>query len=134
MYRRGWMLCDISVVFNSFADAFGLMCRKLSSECLFPFNRANPLAASNMPAVVHSCANIWSPRSAPSRLLPRPRTADYAWSVLARVLSVAKDRGLIAVNACERGGRLYETNRTEIIWTSVSSAVLRRSHSNSRCC
>jgi hypothetical protein len=26
------MLCDISVVFNSFADAFGLMSRKLSSE------------------------------------------------------------------------------------------------------
>jgi hypothetical protein len=34
----------------------------------------------------------------------RPRTADYAWRVLARVLSVAKDRGLIAVNVCERGG------------------------------
>jgi integrase len=46
----------------------------------------------------------------------RPRTADYAWTVLARVLSVAKDRGLIAVNVCERGGRLYETDRTEIIW------------------
>jgi hypothetical protein len=26
------MLCDISVVFNSFADAFGLMSRKRSSE------------------------------------------------------------------------------------------------------
>jgi len=26
------MLCDISVVFNSFADAFGLMNRKRSSE------------------------------------------------------------------------------------------------------
>ena len=26
------MLCDIGVVFNSFADAFGLMSRKLSSE------------------------------------------------------------------------------------------------------
>jgi hypothetical protein len=26
------MLCDISVVFNSFAKAFGLMSRKLSSE------------------------------------------------------------------------------------------------------
>lgn len=48
----------------------------------------------------------------------RPRTADYAWTVLARVLSVAKDRGLIAVNVCERGGRLYEVDRTEIIWTA----------------
>jgi integrase len=48
----------------------------------------------------------------------RPRTADYAWTVLARVLSVAKDRGAIAINVCERGGRLYETDRTEIIWTA----------------
>jgi integrase len=45
-----------------------------------------------------------------------PRKADLAWSVLARVLSVAKDRGLIAVNVCERGGRLYEADRAEIIW------------------
>jgi integrase len=48
----------------------------------------------------------------------RPRTADYAWTVPARVLSVAKDRGAIAVNVCERGGRRYETDRTEIIWTA----------------
>jgi integrase len=45
-----------------------------------------------------------------------PRKADYAWTVLARVLAVAKDRGLIAVNVCERGGRLYKADRAEIIW------------------
>ena len=45
-----------------------------------------------------------------------PRKADYAWTVLARVISVAKDRGLIAVNVCERGGRPYEADRAEIIW------------------
>ncbi len=45
-----------------------------------------------------------------------PRKADYAWTVLARVISVAKDRGLIAVNVCERGGPLYEADRAEIIW------------------
>jgi integrase len=45
-----------------------------------------------------------------------PRKADLAWSVLARVLAVAKDRGSIAVNVCERGGRLYEADRAEIIW------------------
>ena len=45
-----------------------------------------------------------------------PRKADYAWTVLARVLAVAKDRGLIALNVCERGGRLYEADRAEIIW------------------
>ena len=46
------------------------------------------------------------------------RQADYAWTVLARVLSVAKDRGLIDVNPCERGGRLYEADRAEIIWSA----------------
>jgi integrase len=46
----------------------------------------------------------------------RPRAADYAWSVLLRVLSFAKDRGMIAVNVCERGGRLYEADRAEVIW------------------
>lgn len=44
------------------------------------------------------------------------RQADYAWGVLARVLAVAKDRGKIAVNVCERGGRLYEVDRAEVIW------------------
>jgi len=47
-----------------------------------------------------------------------PRKADYAWTVLARVLSVAKDRGRIAVNPCERGGRLYESDRADKIWTA----------------
>jgi len=46
-----------------------------------------------------------------------PRAADYAWSTLARVLSFAKDRGRISVNVCERGGRLYEADRAERIWT-----------------
>ena len=49
------MLCDISDVFNSFADAFGLMDRKRSSESrqvLVSFQSRNPLAASNMPAAV----------------------------------------------------------------------------------
>lgn len=44
------------------------------------------------------------------------RQADYAWGMLARVLSVAKDRGTIANNVCERGGRLYSVDRAEIIW------------------
>lgn len=44
------------------------------------------------------------------------RQADYAWGMLARVLSVAKDRGTIATNVCERGGKLYSVDRAEIIW------------------
>jgi len=34
------------------------------------------------------------------------------------VLSVAKDHGKISVNVCERGGRLYESDRSEIVWTA----------------
>lgn len=45
-----------------------------------------------------------------------PRKADYVWTTLARVLSVAKDHGKISVNVCEKGGRLYEADRAEIIW------------------
>jgi len=41
------------------------------------------------------------------------------------VLSFAKDRGMIAVNVCERGGRLYETDRSEIIWTESDIAQLK---------
>lgn len=45
-----------------------------------------------------------------------PRAADYAWTTLARVLSVAKDRGVIASNPCEGGGRLYKADRKDNIW------------------
>ncbi len=47
----------------------------------------------------------------------RPRTADLAWSVLARILSVAFDRGLIASNPCRAGGRLYRSERRDSLWT-----------------
>jgi integrase len=45
------------------------------------------------------------------------RQADYAWTVLARILSVAKDRGKITVNPCESGGRLYNGTRVDFIWS-----------------
>jgi integrase len=50
------------------------------------------------------------------KMADTPRTADYAWTTLARVLSVAKDRGRIPVNPCERGGRLYDGDRSDSIW------------------
>jgi integrase len=53
-----------------------------------------------------------------------PRKADYAWTTLARVLSVAHDRGRIPVNPCQRGGRLYEVDRSEKIWTEDDIARL----------
>lgn len=45
-----------------------------------------------------------------------PRAADYAWSTLRRLLSWAYDRGKISVNHARGGGRLYESNRADIIW------------------
>jgi integrase len=45
------------------------------------------------------------------------RQADYAWTVLARVLSWAKDRGKITVNPCERGGRVYHGTRVDFVWS-----------------
>jgi integrase len=45
------------------------------------------------------------------------RQADYAWTVLARILAVAKDHGKIRVNPCERGGRLYDGSRRDKVWS-----------------
>src|SRR6185295_2348739 len=39
------------------------------------------------------------------------------------ILSFAKDRGLIATNPCEGGGRLYAPNRTERVWRDEDVAA-----------
>jgi integrase len=46
------------------------------------------------------------------------RQADYAWTVLARILSWALNRGLIAANPCEKGGRVYRGSRADKVWTA----------------
>jgi integrase len=58
------------------------------------------------------------------RFANTPRKADFAWTVLARMLSFAKDRGLISVNPCERGGRLYSGNRRDKVWSEQDIASL----------
>jgi integrase len=55
------------------------------------------------------------------------RQADYAWTVLSIVLAWAMDRGLVAVNPCARGGRLYRGNRVDNIWTADDEAAFMRS-------
>jgi integrase len=51
------------------------------------------------------------------------RQADYAWDVLARVLSWGLDRGLVLANPCTRGGRLYHGSRRENVWTPADEAA-----------
>lgn len=53
-----------------------------------------------------------------------PRKADYAWTTLARVMSFAKDRGTIATNPCEKGGRLYSADRTDKVWGEPEIAAV----------
>ena len=55
------------------------------------------------------------------------RQADYAWTVLARVLSWSKDRGKITVNPCERGGRIYSGSRSENVWSAEQEAAFLKS-------
>ena len=50
------------------------------------------------------------------------RQADYAWTVLALILAWALNRGLIAANPCEKGGRLYRGSRADKIWTTDDEA------------
>jgi len=53
-----------------------------------------------------------------------PRKADYAWTTLARIMLFAKDRGMIATNPCEKGGRLYAADRTDKFWGAAEIAAL----------
>jgi integrase len=55
--------------------------------------------------------------------LKSKRQADYAWQVLALVLSWAKDRGKITVNPCERGGRVYHATRVDFVWSVDNEAA-----------
>jgi integrase len=45
------------------------------------------------------------------------RQADYAYGTLARILSWALKRRLIATNPCASGGKLYQGTRVDKIWT-----------------
>lgn len=59
-----------------------------------------------------------------------PRKADYAWTTLARLMSFAKDRGTIATNPCEKGGRLYVADRTDKFWGEAEISSLLAAASN----
>src|SRR5262245_60289568 len=54
----------------------------------------------------------WRDRLAKTSL----RQADYAYGTLARILSWAHQRGLITVNPCAKGGKLYQGTRVDKVW------------------
>ena len=53
-----------------------------------------------------------------------PRKADFAWTVIARIMSFAKDRRMITTNPCEKGGRLYVADRADKFWGEQEIAAL----------
>lgn len=53
-----------------------------------------------------------------------PRQANYRFAVLARILSWAQNRRLIAANPCERPGKLATGNRADIVWSDDQIAAL----------
>jgi integrase len=55
--------------------------------------------------------------------LSSKRGADYTFSVLAKILSTAKDRGKITVNPCERAGRVYHGTRVDSVWGDQDEAA-----------
>src|SRR5260370_4160778 len=52
------------------------------------------------------------------------RQADYAWQVLARILSWAHNRGLVSANPCARGGRVYRGSRARKVLTPADETAL----------
>ena len=55
-----------------------------------------------------------------------PRTSDYGMQVLSRVLAHAVELGKIAGNPCEGIKRLYEGDRSEIIWTDSDISQIKK--------
>ena len=52
-----------------------------------------------------------------------PRQADYAWTVLMRMISWARGRGLTSYRPPERVERLYHADRADKIWTEGNVAA-----------
>lgn len=77
-----------------------------------------PIAALSDPRV-RGIFKGWKDRLAERSL----RQADYAWTVMARIFSVSKERGQITVNPCEKGGRVYIADRSEKVWTDDHEAA-----------
>jgi integrase len=69
-----------------------------------------PIAALNDPRVTNDLLN-WRDSMASS-----PRQADYAWTVLMRIVAWARGRALTTYRPPERVERLYYGDRADLIW------------------
>jgi integrase len=79
-----------------------------------------PLAALADPRVTKDLPD-WRDSMASS-----PRQADYAWTVLMRVISWARGRGLTTYRPPERVERLYHADRADKIWTEEHIGAFMR--------
>ncbi|MEG6508603.1 tyrosine-type recombinase/integrase [Methyloligella sp. 2.7D] len=76
-----------------------------------------PLAALDDPRVTRDLLE-WRDSMAAS-----PRQADYAWTVLMRVISWARGRGFTTYRPPERVERLYHADRSDKIWREEDIAA-----------
>jgi integrase len=81
-----------------------------------------PLEALEDRAAVRSDMLKWRDRIS----VQSPRGADNTLSHLARVLSWAKDRGLVRENPLEGFRRVYRSDRSELIWLPDHVAAFQR--------
>lgn len=51
------------------------------------------------------------------------RQADYAYTVLALIISWAYDRGIAPDNPCKRPGKVYRSERIDNIWSTADEAA-----------
>jgi integrase len=78
-----------------------------------------PIAALNDPGVTKDFLD-WRDSMASS-----PRQADYAWTVLMRIIAWARERALTTYRPPERVERLYYCDRSDVIWEDHHIAAFK---------
>ena len=122
---RAAMLCALTDAYQDSGDFLGLADRtrqdytKLIKQIVAEFGEM-PIAAL---ADRRTRAEFMTWRDGLAK--KSRRQADYAWTVLARVLSWSVDRGLSDANPCAKGGRLYSGSRADKTWSVEDIAAFR---------
>jgi integrase len=79
------------------------------------------IAQFNRPERIRPIIRTWRNRYADT-----PRTADYGFGVLSRVLSHGVEVGKLASNPCDGIKQLYTSNRADIVWTDSDIISIKR--------